>query len=117
VAAYPWSTGDANAARSAQFRGERCAQAASGCHWVKASFLALARLGSAVSMEMMLVEMLPGCHGRMPREPYRPRSGRLGAVDLSGWLWLFAFGGTAPSRLRKIPHRPLTPSTRRADAT
>ena len=54
-------------------------------------------------MEMMLVELLPGCHGRMPREPYRPRSGRLGAVDLSGWLWLFAFGGTAPSRLQDPP--------------
>ena len=84
MAALPlvyWSTGDANAARSAPFTGERCAQAASGCHWVKASFLALARLGSAVSMEMMLVEMLPGCHAHASRELSREVSDRLYAID------------------------------------
>ena len=57
MAAYPWSTADANATRSPQFTGERCAEAGNGCHWVKAALLALARLGSAVSMEMMLVEI------------------------------------------------------------
>ena len=85
MAAYPWSTGDANTARSPQFTGERCAEAGNGCHWVKAALLALARLGSAVSMEMMLVEieykMLPGCHAHASRELSREVSDRLYAID------------------------------------
>jgi hypothetical protein len=48
---------------------------------VKAALLALARLGSAVSMEMMLVEMLPGCHAHASRELSREVSDRLYAID------------------------------------
>ena len=80
MAALPlvyWSTGDANAARSAPFTGERCAQAANGCHWVSAGCpIALARLGSAVSMEMM-----PGCHTPTRRKLSREVSDRLYAID------------------------------------
>ena len=118
MAALPlvyWSTGDANAARSAPFTGEPCAQAANGCHWVSAGY----RAGTTRerSQEMKLVE---SCRvaTRMHASRALPTTVRTPRGRRSIWLAL-AFRvrwhrTVAPS---EISHRPLTPSTRRAQAT
>ena len=115
MAAYPWSTGDANAARSAPFTGERCAQAANGCHWGE-RWLPY-RAGTTRAIEMMLAE---SCRvaTRMPASRALPTTVRTPRGRRSIWLAL-AFRvrwhrTVAPS---EIPHSPLTPSTLYIDAT